>query len=64
MPALVARELTLFEAFYRGGNLMARHTDGAGTWTGDLEGVVEVHGGRIWLDPAPAGTSVHFSLPS
>ena len=25
--------------------------------------IVEAHGGRLWLDHGPYGTSVHFTLP-
>jgi len=50
----------VFEAFYRGDE--ARSEDGAGLGLAISRAIVEAHGGRIWLAPAPTGTSIHFTL--
>ncbi|HVY78953.1 MAG TPA: HAMP domain-containing sensor histidine kinase [Solirubrobacterales bacterium] len=50
----------VFEAFYRGD--AARSEDGAGLGLAISRAIVEAHGGRIWLAPAPTGTSIHFTL--
>lgn len=53
----------LFEPFYRGGGHAARHTDGAGLGLAISRAIVEAHGGRIWIEPLPRGTTVRFTLP-
>ena len=50
----------VFDAFYRGDE--SRSEDGAGLGLAISRAIVEAHGGRIWLDPAAPGTSVHFTL--
>jgi signal transduction histidine kinase len=52
----------VFEAFYRGD--AARGEDGAGLGLAISRAIVEAHGGRIWLEDATPGTSVHFTLRS
>jgi signal transduction histidine kinase len=54
----------IFEPFFRGGPQAARPRGGAGLGLAISRAIVEAHGGRIWLDDAPAGTSVRFSLPT
>ena len=54
----------VFEPFYRSGSNAARSTDGAGLGLAISKAIVEAHGGRIWLDRAPAGTRVRFTLPT
>jgi signal transduction histidine kinase len=53
----------VFDAFFRGGEDVSRSSDGAGLGLAVSRAIVERHGGRIWLEPAARGTSVHFSLP-
>jgi signal transduction histidine kinase len=53
-----------FEAFYRGGAGRARSGDGSGLGLAICRAIVEAHGGRIWLEDAPRGTRVRFSLPA
>ena len=53
----------IFEPFFRGGEDAARSSNGAGLGLAISRAIVEAHGGRIWLEDAPAGTSVRFSIP-
>ncbi len=50
----------VFEAFYRGDE--SRSEEGAGLGLAVCRAIVEAHGGRIWLDGAPPGTRVRFTL--
>jgi signal transduction histidine kinase len=54
----------IFEPFYRGGEDEARETDGSGLGLAIARGIVEAHGGRIWLAPSSIGTRVRFSVPA
>ena len=55
----------VFERFYQagpGGGQSARH--GAGLGLPIARGIVEAHGGRIWIESTPGnGTCVRFTLP-
>jgi signal transduction histidine kinase len=54
----------VFEPFYRGGGESARtRRDSSGLGLAICRAIVEVHGGRIWLEDAEPGTRVRFSLP-
>jgi signal transduction histidine kinase len=51
----------VFDAFFQAG---ASRTNGsAGLGLAISRAIVEAHGGRIWLEPSPAGTSIRFTLP-
>jgi PAS domain S-box-containing protein len=56
--------LHVFDRFYQAGagRRVARH--GAGLGLPISRGIVEAHGGRIWIESVPgAGTTVRFTLP-
>jgi PAS domain S-box-containing protein len=54
----------VFEAFRRGSDGHARQTKGAGLGLAICKGIVEAHGGRIWIEDHPGpGTTVSFTLP-
>jgi signal transduction histidine kinase len=53
----------VFTAFYRGGEDAARSSAGAGLGLAVSRAIVEAHGGEIWLEDAPVGTRVRFSVP-
>jgi signal transduction histidine kinase len=53
----------VFTAFYRGGLDASRTGAGAGLGLAVSRAIVEAHGGRIWLEEAPVGTRVRFSVP-
>jgi len=52
----------VFDKFYR--LYSPEHVSGTGLGLSICKGLIEVHGGRIWVDPAPEGGSVFtFTLP-
>lgn len=54
----------VFEPFYRAGDEATRAVQGTGVGLTVARGIVEAHGGRIWLEPAPGGgTTAAFTLP-
>jgi signal transduction histidine kinase len=48
----------VFDRFYTGDRV-----SGSGLGLAIARGIVEAHGGRIWLADSPSGTRVRFSLP-
>ncbi|MBA3262295.1 MAG: HAMP domain-containing histidine kinase [Thermoleophilaceae bacterium] len=51
----------IFEPFFRGDR--ARSGTGTGLGLSIARGIVEAHGGRIWLAEAEVGTCIRFTLP-
>jgi two-component system sensor kinase FixL len=44
--------------------LSSTKPEGLGIGLPLCKSIVEAHGGRLWLDHGPRGTSVHFTLPA
>ena len=53
----------VFEAFYRGRRAQGSGIQGSGLGLYVCRQLVEAHRGRIWIEEAPRGTAVSFSLP-
>ncbi|MDH5508070.1 MAG: cell wall metabolism sensor histidine kinase WalK [Anaerolineae bacterium] len=67
-PGVSAEDLPfVFDRFYRGEKSRSRHgfeKGGAGLGLAIAKGIVEAHGGKIWIDSAHGqGTNIHFTLP-
>jgi PAS domain S-box-containing protein len=56
------REL-VFEAFRQVESRGANYKKGAGLGLAICKGLVEAHGGRIWLQDTDSGTTISFTLP-
>lgn len=55
----------IFDLFYRGEKSRSRGTGGAGLGLAIANGVIEAHGGKIWVESHPGtGTCFSFSLPN
>ena len=53
----------IFDRFYRGDN-SSEYRKGAGLGLSICRGIVEAHGGKIWVDSSPGkGSTFNFSLP-
>ncbi|MEJ7784096.1 MAG: HAMP domain-containing sensor histidine kinase [Solirubrobacteraceae bacterium] len=52
----------VFEPFFQAGSRAARGGGGAGLGLAVSRAIIEAHGGAIWLEDAPRGTRVRFSL--
>jgi signal transduction histidine kinase len=63
-PGIDAEDIPhIFERFYRATSA-ARNTKGTGLGLFLAKAVVDAHGGKIWVDPAPReGARISFSLP-
>ena len=55
----------IFDLFYRGEKSRSRGTGGAGLGLAIAYGVIDAHGGKIWVDSRPgSGTCFSFTLPN
>jgi len=52
----------IFERFYRGPS--SRQADGLGLGLYITRRLVEAHGGRVWVDSSPGGSTFHVALPA
>lgn len=64
-PGIKKEELgKIFEKFYRGDNNIARKKSGSGLGLSIAKGIVEAHGGKIWVESEEGkGSRFSFSLP-
>ena len=54
----------VFERFYRGSGAAGASRRGVGLGLSICRGIIEAHGGRIWVESSPStGTTIGFSLP-
>ena len=53
----------IFEAFRQIDRKDATHGKGAGLGLAICKGIIESHGGRIWIADSAIGTTVAFTLP-
>jgi two-component system sensor histidine kinase KdpD len=57
-------ESQLFQPFYRGNDSLVHQAKGAGLGLAICKGLVEAHGGKIWLQGHKGpGTTISFTLP-
>lgn len=53
----------IFEMFYRAGSRLSPAAGGAGLGLAICQGLVQAHGGRIWVEPQEKGACIAFSIP-
>jgi signal transduction histidine kinase len=55
----------VFDRFFRGDRARSRDGSGAGLGLAIARGIVEGHGGRMWVEPTgQRGTTIAFTLPT
>jgi signal transduction histidine kinase len=64
-PGIAPDELPhVFERFYRAQRGLQRRSGGTGLGLAICKAFVEAHGGTIWAESAPGGTTIAFTLPT
>jgi len=63
-PGIPAHDLPrVFEKFYRGSSRSVNRREGTGMGLAIARGIVEAHGGRIWVESCPGrGSNFYFSI--
>jgi signal transduction histidine kinase len=54
----------VFQRFYRGEKSRSREFGGSGLGLAIARGIVQAHGGRIWVERGPGGATIAFTLPA
>lgn len=58
------KQKDLFKKFYQVDTSLSRKSGGSGLGLAICKGIVEAHGGKIWIESEEnVGTTVHFSIP-
>ena len=58
------KQSDLFRPFYQADTSLSRKPGGTGLGMSISKGLVELHGGRIWIESEEGkGTTVHFTIP-
>lgn len=53
----------IFQSFYRADTSLTRIASGAGLGLAISQGLVQAHGGNIWVEPQQKGACIVFSIP-
>ncbi len=53
----------VFQSFYRVDNSLSRPASGAGLGLAICQGLVQAHGGEVWVEPRARGACIAFSIP-
>jgi signal transduction histidine kinase len=53
----------IFTKFYKGESKQIRKHGGSGLGLAICKGIIQEHGGKIWLDSSPNGTLFKFTIP-